>query len=139
MSEKMTIGKLAEKSKVNVETIRFYERRGILQQPKKLGTFRVYPVDYVAKIQFVKRAQELGFTLRETTELLELRIQDQAECRDVLDRTEEKIREIGSKINDLKRMKKSLMALTDCCEDKGISLSDCPVLDCFMSDNKGLK
>jgi len=135
----MTIGKLAEKSRVNVETVRFYERRGILQQPKKLGTFRVYPAEYVAKIQFVKRAQELGFTLRETTELLELRIQDQAKCQDILDRTEEKIRQIDSKINDLKRMKRSLMALADCCEDKETLLSDCPVLDCFMKDNKGLK
>lgn len=133
----MTIGKLAEKSNVNVETVRFYERRGILEQPKKLGTFRSYPEDYIAKIQFVKRAQELGFTLRETTELLELRIQDQATCQDVLDRAEEKIKEIESKISDLKRMKNSLVALADCCEDKEISLSDCPVLDCFMADNKG--
>lgn len=139
MIEKLTIGKLAEKSNVGVETIRFYERRGILKQPKKAGAFRHYPFDYIARVQFVKRAQELGFTLNETKELLKLRIKDQARCSDVLTRAEEKIKEIDQKIHDLKRMKRSLMELANCCEDKTIPLSDCPILECFMTDNKGSK
>jgi MerR family mercuric resistance operon transcriptional regulator len=139
MKEKLTIGKLAEKSNVGVETIRFYERRGILKQPQKTGAFREYPFDFIARVRFVKRAQELGFTLKETKELLDIRIKDQAKCSDVLARAEEKIKEIEEKISDLKAMKKSLLSLTNCCDDKTISLSDCPILECFMIDDKGSK
>lgn len=132
MEELLTIGKLADASEVNVETIRFYERKGILKQPRKLGAFRHYPDEYIARIRFIKRSQELGFTLKEAKELLDLRIRDQAKCNDVLIRTEEKINEIDQKIKDLKRMKKSLKGLANCCEDRSIPLSECPVLDSFM-------
>lgn len=132
MKEALTIGKLAKASDVNVETIRFYERKGILKQPKKLGTFRHYPEDYIAKVQFIKRSQELGFTLKEARELLDLRIKSQAKCSDVLTKTEDKISEINQKIKDLKNMKKSLEGLADCCEDRNLPMSECPILDCFM-------
>ena len=132
MKVSFTIGSLADASAVNVETIRFYERKGILKQPKKQGAFRHYPIEYVARIRFIKRSQELGFTLKEAKELLDLRIKNQAKCSDVLNRTEEKISEINEKIKDLKRMKKSLEGLANCCEDRSIPLSDCPVLDNFM-------
>ena len=98
MKESLTIGKLAASADVGVETIRFYERKGILKQPKKIGTFRTYPEEYIARIRFVKRSQELGFTLQETKELLDLKIKDQAKCSDVLSKTEIKINEINQKI-----------------------------------------
>lgn len=129
---KLTIGKLAHASGVHLETIRFYERKGLIKQPKKTGAFRSYPEDYIARIRFIKRSQELGFTLQETKELLELRIKNQAKCSDVLVRTEDKIDEIKKKITDLKRMKKSLEALANCCEDTSLPLSECPILECFM-------
>ncbi len=132
MKERLTIGKLAKASSVNVETIRFYERKGILKQPKKHGAFRYYPEDYVVKIQFIKRSQELGFTLKEAKELLDLRIKNQAKCSDVLEKTEDKISEINQKIKDLKNMKKSLEGLANCCEDRSLPISECPILDCFM-------
>ncbi|MCR9203860.1 MAG: MerR family DNA-binding protein [Halobacteriovoraceae bacterium] len=132
MNEQLTIGKLAKASNVNVETIRFYERKGILKQPKKQGAFRHYPEEYIARVQFIKRAQELGFTLKEAKELLELRIKDQSKCSDVLSLAEDKIHEIDKKIKDLKEMKKSLIKLADCCEDTSIPLSECPILECFM-------
>jgi len=132
MKEALTIGKLANASDVNVETIRFYERKGILKQPKKQGAFRHYPSEYITRIRFIKRSQELGFTLKEAKELLDLRIKNQAKCSDVLSKTEEKISEISQKIKDLKKMKKSLEGLASCCEDTSIPLSDCPILDCFM-------
>jgi len=132
MKNSLTIGKLAEACQVNVETVRFYERKGILKQPKKQGAFRYYPEEYIARIRFIKRSQELGFTLSETNELLALKIKNHSRCSDVLSRTEEKITEVTKKIEDLKKMKKSLEALANCCEDASIPLSDCPILECFM-------
>lgn len=132
MKESLTIGKLADASGVSVETVRFYERKGILKQPKKNGAFRHYPDDYIARIRFIKRSQELGFTLKETKELLDLKIKNQAKCSDVLSKTEEKISEINQKIIDLKKMKRSLEGLASCCVDANQPLSDCPILECFM-------
>lgn len=132
MKESLTIGKLASASGVSVETIRFYERKGILKQPRKQGAFRHYPDEYIARVQFIKRSQELGFTLKESKELLDLRIRNQSKCSDVLSKTEEKITEIDQKIKDLKQMKKSLQGLANCCEDTSLPLSECPILECFM-------
>ena len=132
MKESLTIGKLAEASDVNVETIRFYEIKGLLKQPKKLGAFRHYPYEYVTRIRFIKRSQELGFTLKEAQELLDLKIKNQAKCSDVLSKTEEKITEINKKMSDLKKMKKSLEGLAQCCVDDNQPLSDCPILECFV-------
>lgn len=133
MNTKMTIGTLASASEVNIETVRFYERKGLLKQPKKQGAFRYYPEDYISRIRFIKRSQELGFTLNEAKELLDLKIKNQAKCIDVLSKTHEKINEIDQKISDLKKMRKSLQGLADCCEDGEQPLSDCPILDCFMT------
>lgn len=132
MNTQLTIGKLASKALVNVETIRFYERKGILVQPKKQGSFRYYPQEYIKRIRFIKRSQELGFTLSETADLLNLKLKSKSTCDDVLKKTEEKILEIEEKIKDLKNMKKSLKGLANCCDDKDIPLSECPILDCFM-------
>ncbi len=131
MKEFLTIGKLASAADVTVETIRFYERKGILKQPTKKGAFRYYSVEYIARIRFVKRSQELGFTLKESKALLDLKIKNQAKCGDVLSKTKEKITEINQKISDLKKMKKSLEGLAKCCVDNNQALSDCPILECF--------
>ena len=80
----------------------------------------------------MKRSQELGFTLSEVKELLELKIKNKAKCADVLSKTEEKINEINKKIKDLKKMKKSLEGLAKCCVDLNQPLSDCPILECFI-------
>jgi Hg(II)-responsive transcriptional regulator len=134
MKERLTIGQLAKAAFVNIETIRFYERKGILKQPKKQGAFRYYNDEYIARIRFIKRSQELGFTLTETKDLLDLKIKNHSKCSDVLSRTEEKIIEINQKIEDLKKMKKSLKALASCCEDTSIPLSACPILENFMNN-----
>lgn len=136
MSEELTIGKLALAAGVNTETIRFYEKKGLLKQPRKRGGFRYYQGDYVDRIRFIKRSQELGFTLSEAKELLDLKIKEKAKCSDVLSKTEEKISEINQKIKDLKRMKKSLEGLASCCVDSKQALSDCPILDCFVERKK---
>lgn len=128
----LTIGKLGAAAGVHVETIRFYERKGLIKQPKKTDGFRKYSSDYIARIRFIKRSQELGFTLKEAKNLLDLRVRDKALCSDVLDKTEGKIHEIDEKIRDLKKMKKSLLRLADCCLERNIPIDDCPILDCFM-------
>ena len=138
LKQALTIGKLAQAAAVNVETIRFYERKNLIKQPKKLGTFRHYPASDIARIGFIKRSQALGFTLKEAKELLDLKINDQAKCGDVLAKTQQKINEIDQKIMDLNAMRKSLEGLADCCEDTSIPLSDCPILECFMLKNKDL-
>lgn len=139
MNENFMIGALAKAAGVNVETIRFYERKGHLKKPPKAGSFRYYPAEYISRIQFIKRSQELGFTLKETQELLDLKLKSQAKCSDVLEKTEEKIEEINQKIKDLKKMKKSLDGLAACCEERSLPLSDCPILDCFMTKKKEKK
>lgn len=137
MNDPLTIGKLAIASGVSVETIRFYERKAILKQPlNKIGAFRSYPKEYISRIKFIKRAQELGFTLNETKDLLNLKIKNQSRCGDVLEKTEEKIREIDAKIADLKKMRKSLKGLANCCKDENQPLSECPILECFFKEKE---
>lgn len=128
----MTIGILAKKSDVTVETVKFYEKVGVLPKPQKPSSgFRTYPSEYVSRIHFIKRAQELGFTLREVKELLKLKVDKKATCGQVMKKTDEKILEVEKKIKDLKQMKKSLEQIRECCEDGTQTLTDCPILECF--------
>ena len=130
-NKKITIGALAKTAGVGVETIRFYERKGLLKQPHKSGGFRYYLPELATRIRFIKRSQELGFTLKEAQELLDLKLKSKAKCEDVLNKTESKIKEIEEKIKDLNNMKKSLIKLADCCESRDLSLSECPILERF--------
>lgn len=134
--EKFTIGKLAKKAGVNTETIRFYERKGLIEQPKKIGAFREYPVDDALKIRFVKRAQELGFTLKEAKDLLELRVNKAAKCSSVKKKTDIKLKEVEEKIKDLQKIKKILAKLSDSCSRKDVSVTECPIIECFEKDFK---
>lgn len=97
---KMTIGRVAQQAGVSVETIRFYERRRLLEQPLKSveGGYRVYPNHAAHRIRFVKLAQELGSSLREAEELLSLRANATSDCADVRERTESKLAEVDGKI-----------------------------------------
>jgi Hg(II)-responsive transcriptional regulator len=135
----MTIGVLAKLSKVTVETVKFYEKEGVLPKPvKPSGGFRKYPEDYVSRINFVKRSQELGFTLREIKELLKLKVDKKATCNVVMKKTEGKITEVDKKIKDLQQMKKSLSKIRECCSDSSKTLEECPIFECFeINGNKG--
>jgi MerR family mercuric resistance operon transcriptional regulator len=127
----LTIGKLAKEAQVNVETIRFYERKKLIQQPEKQGGFRYYPQDDISRIRFIKRSQELGFTLTEIAELLALSLTDQARCADILEKAQQKIDEIEKKIADLDNIKTSLKQLKTCCDNPEVPIKDCSVLDTF--------
>lgn len=125
----MTIGKVARFAGVGVETIRFYEREGLIEQPVRFGSgYRQYSAGAVSRIRFILKAKELGFTLKEIRELLELRIDPAASCGDVREQAQTKIADIDRKIRTLRRMKKALAKLTAACDGKA-PVSECPILE----------
>jgi len=127
----MRIGQVAKRAGVNVETIRFYERKGLITQPpRNLGRYRRYPQEAIARIRFIKRAKELGFALTEIADLLSLQANPRATCADVKQKAETKISTIHGRIKDLQKMKRSLEKLAVACKGSG-PLDDCPIIDCF--------
>lgn len=134
--EPLTIGQLARKAQVHVETVRYYERRGLLPKPpRRRSGYRQYSPEEAARIQFIKRAQELGFTLNEVAELLALRVNPDSTCADVKAQAEAKMVDISAKIHTLQRMKRVLAKLTAAC-DGGAPTGECPILEAL--DTKGM-
>src|SRR3954453_4804764 len=100
----MTIGQVARRAGVGVETVRFYEREGLLEEPaRRASGYRQYPEDAVARLLLIRRAKELGFTLREIKDLLALRIDPGATRADVRKRAEAKIADIEARVRYLQR------------------------------------
>ena len=134
--ESLTIGKVAKQAEVGVETIRFYEREGLIEEPpRRESGYRQYPSDTVDRVRFIKRAKELGFSLKEIKELLALRIAPGTTCDQIKKRADAKVGDIEDKIRSLQRMKRALKKLTVACSGKG-SASECPILDA-LEDRKG--
>jgi MerR family copper efflux transcriptional regulator len=126
---KMTISQLARQAGVGVETVRFYERKGLIDKPPRPDSgYRQYSPDVVSRIQFIKRAKELGFSLKEIQELLILRVAPETTRLDVKRRTEAKIAEIERKIEDLSRRKQALVKAAGLCSGDG-PLRACPILE----------
>jgi len=124
-----TIGDVAKQAEVHTETLRYYERRGLLARPlRSMANYRLYPEDTVRRLRFIKHAQALGFSLQEIKELLSLRATPKAQCADVRKRAEAKIRDIEAKIRSLQAMKKSLAKLVVECSGRG-PVTDCPILE----------
>ncbi len=129
MTIEISIGKLAEQAQVNVQTIRYYERRGLLRDPERTASnYRVYGADTLRRVRFIKRAQDLGFTLNEIKELLELRASPRSCCEDVRARSEAKIRDIDEKVRTLEAMRKALAKLVRACSGRG-PVTECPILE----------
>ncbi len=125
----LTIGELARKAEVNIETIRYYERRGLLPEPPRSSSgYRQYSLEAVARIQFIKHAKELGFSLKEILDLLSLRVDPDTTCADVKRMAEAKIESIERKISSLQKMKKALAKLKAECEGRG-PVGECPILE----------
>ena len=122
-----TIAKAASAAGVNVETVRYYERRGLIEQPRSPGGYRTYPDETVRRVRFVKRAQRLGFSLREIRELLALRAGRTSTSGSVRRKAEAKVAEIDAKIRELRAMRKALEALAVSCPGTG-PLEWCPIL-----------
>ncbi len=127
--EPLTIGQVAKQAGVGIETIRFYERQKLIDPPpRKLSGYRQYPQEAVRRIKFIKRAKELGFSLKEIAELLSLKVDPSTTCVQVKKRAEGKIIDIEEKIRTLKKMKKALKDLADQCVGKGPA-SECPIME----------
>lgn len=132
MSNTLTIGTLAERGGVSVETIRYYQRRALLDEPvKPPGGFRHYPEESVKRILFIKRAQALGFTLDEIQDLLAL---DQRKaCLETREIAAHKVELITQKIAHLSKMKKSLARLVRSC-DASAADAPCPIIHLLADD-----
>ncbi len=125
----ITISKLAKGAGVGVETIRYYERRGLIPEPPRTDSgYRQYCSDDIARVKFIKRSQELGFSLKEVIELISLKFEDTTDCGDIKSVAESKISEIDNKIRTLREMKKALVRVVEICPGEG-PLSDCPILE----------
>jgi len=127
MSQKpLTIGFLAKAAEVNVETIRYYQRVGLLTEPNKPAQgYRVYPDECLKRLRFIKRAQQLGFSLAEITELLEM---GDGQCADVRHRAEAKREQIDKQINDLKNLRNTLDELINSCQNDS-DASHCAIVE----------
>lgn len=134
VTKKFTIGSLAKAADVGVETVRFYERKGLLEQPRKTSAFRTYSQDDARKIKFIKRAQDLGFTLNETKELMEMEVCSKSTRPTLKTKAEKKIKEVKQKIEDLKRMQTSLKKFAKACGTKNSSTQECGLLSCFENN-----
>ena len=121
----MTIGRLAKAAGVGVETIRYYQQRGLLPLPPAVGAYRQYPVTLNARIRFIKRAQELGFSLDEIIELL--RLEDGADRGSIRRVAADRLGQIEAKISDLRRMQQALQQLLRSCEHAGAG-APCPII-----------
>lgn len=132
MNGSLTIGTLAERGGVNVETIRYYQRRGLLEEPSKPSSgFRRYSPDSVKRVRFIKRAQSLGFTLEEILGLLAL--DEGKACLDTRGIAANKLKLIEKKIADLSKMKKSLARLVRAC-DASSAGAPCPIIHLLADD-----
>lgn len=133
MSDHLRIGELAKEAGVNLETIRFYERRGLLPKPPRTQSgYRIFPSEAGRRMHFIKRAQDLGFSLKEIKELLALRVDAGTTCAQVRKRAETKIAGVDDKIRALQSIKKALIRVTSACTGRGPA-SQCPILDALDS------
>lgn len=124
-----SIGQVAAAGEVNIETIRYYERRGLFPAARRTPSgYRQYTEDAEARLRFIKRAQELGFSLKEIQELLALRVRHAAACDTVERRTRQKIDLVQRKIRDLERIARTLERLAAACAARSPT-DECPILE----------
>jgi len=129
--ESLSIGQLAKSVGIGVETIRFYERQGLIEEPpRKPSGYRQYPSDAVRRLRFIMRAKTLGFSLKEINALLNLRADPRSDCGDIKIRAEQRLSQVDDKIRHLELIRRELGSLIQACEGEG-SLDDCPILGAF--------
>lgn len=124
-----TIGQVAKAAGVNVQTIRYYERRGLVPAPRRSASgYRQYTDEAVARLRFVRRAQDAGFSLKEIRELLSLRVREATACEAVERKARGKIAVVEQKIEELRRMNRTLERLAASCA-RGEATAECPILE----------
>jgi MerR family mercuric resistance operon transcriptional regulator len=124
----LTVGEVARRAAVHIDTLRYYERQGLVARPpRSRSNYRLYPEETVRRVQFIKRAQQLGFSLKEIQDLLALQAAPQAQCADVRERALAKIHQIEHKVRTLQAMHTALTELVAACAGRG-AVTDCPIL-----------
>ena len=130
----ISIGKLSKRTKVNIETIRYYERSGVLPSPPRTrGGHRAYGEDHLKRLNFVRRSRELGFSLDEIRQMLRLVDGHDVTCEQVREMTLEHLADVQTKIADFKRMERSLKATAAQCT--GERVPDCPIIDALFDNS----
>lgn len=125
----LTIGRVARSAGLAIDTVRYYEREGLLEKPARTASgYRHYTTDAVARLRFILQAKDLGFSLSEIKELLALRVAPGSSCADVRARAEHKIAEVDRRIASLERMRGALVKLASACSGKG-PVAQCPILE----------
>jgi MerR family mercuric resistance operon transcriptional regulator len=132
----VTIGEAARRAGVGVETIRFYERRGLVAQPTPPPNQRVrlYPAETVKRIRFIRQAQQLGFSLREIEELLALRADPNADCSEVRAQAIAKLQQVRAKVEQMREIGAALEAVIVVCPGQG-GLQGCSILDTLVKSD----
>jgi MerR family mercuric resistance operon transcriptional regulator len=133
----LTIGKVARGAGLAIDTVRYYEREGLLEEPARTASgYRHYRPDAVARLRFIRQAKDLGFTLSEIRELLTLKVAPGKSCADVRARAQGKIADVEQRIAQLDRMKRALVKLAAACSGRGPT-SECPILDALETRDIG--
>ncbi len=131
----MTIGQLAGAAEVNTDTVRYYERQGLLlPEDRTASGYRHYTKNSLQRLRFIKRAKTLGFSLKEIGNLLELSERETADCGDIRQCAREKLSELEPKIADMLKIKAALEKLAAFCPGQGKPLSECTILSYFYGD-----
>lgn len=130
--EELSIGEISKQSGVNIETIRFYEKIGVMPAPRRSANgYRLYDADHLKRLSFVRRSRELGFSLDEIRGLLRLVDGDAYTCAEVRAMTLSHVAEIRRKIADLKRLKRVMEEMADQCS--GERAPECPIIDALFA------
>lgn len=135
MADGISRGELAKQGHVNFQTIRYYEQEGLLPAPPRSSAgYRKYPATAVQRLRFIKNAKELGFSLHEIRELLDLQVTPGSSCADVCSKAKAKTVDVDEKIRHLQEIRRALIRMTNTCSGKG-PVSDCSILQ-FLSEAK---
>ena len=132
----MKIGELGQRAGVGIDTVRYYERAGLLPQPRRLASgYRAYGDDDVRRLRFVRRAKALGFTLPEIRELLALSGRREDDMGGLKAAASEKLADVNARLAELNRIREGLEALVASCPGHG-ALAQCPILDALAGDER---
>lgn len=136
MTTELTIGRVANAVGVNIQTIRYYERLGLLNPTaRRPSGYRLYGDEEIRRLRFIKNAQALGFTLHEITELLNLRVRSSAQCGAVQRKAQAKLVQVERKVRDLQALARSLRSLIRDCHD-GQPTNHCPILQSLEQNGR---
>jgi len=132
--ETLTIGRIASRAGIGVETVRFYERQALIDAPPRSAAgYRQYPENTIQRLRFIRRAKELGFSLKEIKELLVLHGDPKSTCSDIRQRAEKKLDDINGRIHDLEKMRDALEVLLAGCSSDATS-AQCPILQALTDE-----